>query len=157
MALLGRQLNKRAVQTGRDSRTLLVAGRHRSTGTRSGREHKEWCGSMVHPRALPPNQLLNHSSSSLSRLGLTPAPTTPGLASGHSGGEKVGSLVVPTSGRNLGWRPGLGSRGYSRVAVVREGEHRESRIAATSRTAGRQVRNPTTPPFAGASSTQLCC
>ena len=158
MVLLGRRLSNRAVLTGRDNRTLLVAGRHRSRAphpgrdtTRLGRERKGCCGSTVLPRALPPSKLLKHNNSSLSSLGVTLVTTTPGVASGRSGGEKAGRPVAPISGRNLEWRPGPGSHGYSKVAVAREGEDVESRITAISGTTGKQVRNQLLPPFTVAS------
>ena len=94
----------------------------------------------------PSIQVLNLHSKALhgrtrnpSKLEVEVGPaTTPGVASGHCGGVKVGRrTTVLNSGRSLVWKLGQDSHGDSKV--VRE-EAGSNGATTTSRPVGRQVR-----------------
>lgn len=88
----------------------------------------------LHSKALPGRTRNRHNPS---KLEVGPA-TTPGVASGHSGGVKVGRrTTLLNSGRSLVWKLGQDSRGDSKV--VRE-EAGSNGAITTSRPVGRQVR-----------------
>ena len=88
----------------------------------------------LHSKALPGRTRNRHNPS---KLEVGPA-TTPGVASGHSGGVKVGRrTTLLNSGRSLVWKLGQDSRGDSKVV---RGEAGSNGAITTSRPVGRQVR-----------------